>query len=199
MRGNELDSVEEYERLVRQTVKAWAADQRLAFAAALAESWLWVYDRFSAETAWGDPEVLRRILDAVWDHLQGRILSASDRARYSQQVGDLAPSMDDFDAWEAMNACRILDHALECCETEGSERAAFSAAQAGFEAAVPDWPLAAADQRRVWQQASTQQEISKQMALLGTIGASARFHGETVEAMRRVYQGRAEGSPESAG
>jgi uncharacterized protein YjaG (DUF416 family) len=199
MSGNELDSVEECERLVRQTVKAWTADQRLAFAAALAESWLWVYDRFSAESAWGDPEALRRILDAVWDHLQGRILSASDRVRYSQQVGDLRPSMDDCDAWKAMNACRILDHALECCETEGSEWAAFSVAQAGFEAAVPDWPLAAADQRRVWQQASTQQEISKQMALLGTIGASVRFDHETVEALRRASQGRAKGRPESSG
>ena len=57
---------------VRQTV------QRVALAAAMAERWLPVYEVFSAAEQWGDPANLRRSLDAVWNHLRGRLLSSSD-------------------------------------------------------------------------------------------------------------------------
>ena len=44
----------------------------------MAERWLYVYDSFSAEEQWGDPDNLRRSLDAAWNHLEGKKLNREE-------------------------------------------------------------------------------------------------------------------------
>jgi hypothetical protein len=39
-----LNSVDDYERFLQQTLAAWSTEQRTAFAAAMAERWLPVYE-----------------------------------------------------------------------------------------------------------------------------------------------------------
>ncbi|HEX6895320.1 MAG TPA: DUF416 family protein, partial [Bryobacteraceae bacterium] len=100
----ELKSLDDYELYLTEKMTAWSPKQRIALAAAIAERWLPAYDSFSAEENWGDPASLRRSLDAVWNHVQGREMSGRDIARHTQQIEDVTPHMDDFDAEEALIA-----------------------------------------------------------------------------------------------
>src|SRR5262245_31298515 len=118
MRSEELKSIDDYERALSTTLKEWSPGQRLAFAAAMAERWLPTYVAFSEKEEWGDPRGLRRILDAVWGQLGGRAIAPADRARYHKQALDSTPHMDDFDAYDALLTCEILDLALESCHTD---------------------------------------------------------------------------------
>src|SRR5689334_7613374 len=93
-----LSSLDEYESYLALTLKRWSPQQRLAFAAGMAERWLPAYIAFSEAEEWGDAEGLRRSVDAVWAHLAGRRLSAADRTRHLPLLHDCTPHMDDFDA-----------------------------------------------------------------------------------------------------
>jgi uncharacterized protein YjaG (DUF416 family) len=180
-----LNSIDDYEHFLWATIEAWSPEQRLALAAAMAERWLPVYEAFSAEEEWGDPPSLRRMLDAVWDHLRGPTLAPNDLARYRQQLHDSTPHMDDFDAYEALVACGILADALQCCATAENGAFVVRAALAGFETVEPDWPLDPEIQPRVWKQVAVRKELKKQFKLLEHIGAIARFDDETIKALRR--------------
>src|SRR6266536_4274630 len=111
MPGVKLSSIDEYESFLALTLKAWTPEQRLAFAAGMAERWLPAYIAFSEAEEWGDAEGLRRSLDAVWGHLAGRSLSAADRARHLQLLEDSTPHMDDFDALDALVAASLVNEA----------------------------------------------------------------------------------------
>src|SRR5690242_10855159 len=113
----EFKSIDDYENFLGETLETWSPGQRLALAAAMAERWLPVYEKFSAKEDWGDAAALRRMLDAVWGHVRGRTLSQADLARYSEQLHDSTPHMDDFEAPEALGACMVLSEALDCCKT----------------------------------------------------------------------------------
>ena len=47
----------------------------------------------------------------------GRVLTESDIARHTQQIDEITPHMDDFDAEEALIACVALSDALRSCGT----------------------------------------------------------------------------------
>jgi Protein of unknown function (DUF416) len=194
MRSEELNSIDDYERSLSTTLKQWSPEQRLAFVAAMAERWLPVYVKFSEAEEWGDPRGLRRILEAVWGHLGGRALAPADRARYRKQALDATPHMDDFDAYDALLTCEILDLALECCHTEDTVGIAAKAAVAGMEAAVQDWPLDPTAQLRVWRQIGARKELGKQLALVEKIGSIKHFESRTIQDLRSGL-----GSPASAG
>jgi len=194
MRSEELKSIDDYERSLSAALKEWSPGQRLAFVAAMAERWLPTYVAFSEKEEWGDPRGLRRILDAVWGHLGGRAIAPADRARYRKQALDATPHMDDFDAYDALLTCEILDLALECCHTDDSVGIAAKAAIAGMEAAVQDWPLDPKAQLRVWRQIGARKEIGKQLALVEKIGSIEQFDSRTIQDLRKGL-----GSTASAG
>src|SRR5687768_15501335 len=50
-----LNSIDDYELFLSETIENWSQQQRTAFAAAMAERWLPVYESFSAAEDWGDP------------------------------------------------------------------------------------------------------------------------------------------------
>ncbi len=115
MANQDLKSLDEYEVFLTEKMTPWSPQQRVALAAAIAEHWLPAYESFSAEEDWGDPASLRRSLDAVWSYVQGRVLAERDVARHIQQVEEITPHMDDFDAEQALIACAVIMDALQTC------------------------------------------------------------------------------------
>ena len=203
MAGEKLNSIDDYERFLYATIEAWSPEQRAAFAAAMAERWLHVYEAFSTEEQWGDPANLRRILEAVWNHLRGRSLSPSDVARYMAQVQDSTPHMDDFDDEAALAACVMLSEALQCCRTADNVAPAMQALISGFEAVVPDWEMELEEQPRLWQQIRVRRELEKQLKLAEQIGAITHFDDATTQALRKKlrskeYIGEATPAPKPA-
>src|SRR5262245_46676380 len=92
--------------------------------------------------------------------------------------------MDEFDAWEALTACRILDHALECCEASDNAAIVEKAALAGIETALGEWPSDPEEQKDAWYEASAQKELARQLALLQKIATISGFDGISVQALR---------------
>ena len=138
MPNQELKSIDEYEVFLTERMASWSPQQRVALAAAIAEHWLPAYESFSAVEGWGDAASLCRSLEAVWSHVQGRMLADRDVARHIKQVEEITPHMDDFDAEEALAACAVLTDALQSCG--GADNTIPYAARAAlgvFEALVP--------------------------------------------------------------
>ena len=52
--NSELNSLNDYEQFVRNVVKPWSREQRIALAAAMAERWLPVYQSFAEEEDSGE-------------------------------------------------------------------------------------------------------------------------------------------------
>ncbi len=181
----------EHRRLLEIEMGGWTPEQRTAYTAALAERWLTAYEAFSAEEAWGDAGALRRILEAIWAHLQGRKLPAAKRSAYSQQAIDNAPSADDFDAPEALAACEIVDRALDCCATAKNLDSALAAALAAcscYAAMAQGRDYRANDpqaEQRLWQDPRVQAEIARQVGLLELIRPIRKFDPAAVEELRR--------------
>ncbi len=180
-----LNTIDDYEQRLSATLEAWRPEQRLNLAAAMAERWLPAYEAFSKAEHWGDPDSLRRALEAAWGHACGRALRPAEIERYAQQVHDSTPHMDDFDdAFEALVACTMLEDALGCCRTTENLAAAMSAALAGFEAAEPDWPMDPEAQPRLWRKVTVRKELQAQLKLLEQIGALDRLDDSTIQALR---------------
>jgi uncharacterized protein YjaG (DUF416 family) len=129
MHTQELKSINDYELFLTETITPWSPQKRTALAATIAEQWLPAYGSFSAEERWGDTGNLRRGLDAIWGHIQGRALAKTDVARHIKQIEDVTPHMDDFEAMEALTACAALTDALQVCN--GNESTIPYAARVG--------------------------------------------------------------------
>lgn len=188
MPNESVGSIQEYERVIARTMEAWTTQQRLAFVTALADRWLGAYEAFADAQEVGDPGRLRGIADALWDHLKGRSLPAAQRRRYRKQAQESAPdteAFDDLDAWKALTACRILDHALEGSGSADNRAIAVKATLAAFDAVVSDWPTEPAMQAQVWQQPEVQDELTQQRALLDEIGSRTRIDAKAVNALRK--------------
>lgn len=137
MANPDLKSIDEYEVFLTEKMTPWSPQQRVALAAAIAEHWLPAYESFSLEEGWGDPASLRRSLDAVWSHVQGRMLAESDVARHIQQIEEITPHMDDFDAEEALTACAGVKEAVRTCrDPENTIPYALGSALGVFEGLV---------------------------------------------------------------
>jgi hypothetical protein len=85
MANQELTGLDDYEIFLIEKMIPWSPQQRVALAAAIAEHWLPAYESFSADEDWGDPASLLRSLDAVWNHVQGRVLAETDVMRRIQK------------------------------------------------------------------------------------------------------------------
>ena len=180
-----LNNLDDYERYVTAILERWSAVQRTAFAAAMAERWVHAYVAFAKREEWGDPDAVRRSIDAVWAHVGGRPLAARDRARHLTLLHDCTPHMDDFDEPEALAAVVMVREAVECCASADNVGAAYQAAISGFEAVVPDWSIEPEEQGRLWQRSLVRKEVEKQLALLERVDASAPFDQQTIAALRQ--------------
>ena len=185
MASQKLNSIGDYERFVEATIERWSPEQRIALAAGMAERWVPVYAAFSEREAWGDPANLRRSLEAVWNHLQGKPLSAGDVARYVIQVEDITPHMDFTDDMAAIAACVMLNQALRCCRTTDNLIPTMQAIISGFEAIAPEWDMDAEEQPRLWRQIRVQREFKKQRKLIEEIEAIKHFDEATIQALRQ--------------
>jgi Protein of unknown function (DUF416) len=136
MANQELKSLDDYEIFLTEKMTPWSPQRRSALAAAIAEHWLPAYESFSAEEDWGDPASLRRSLDAIWNHVQGRELTARDVARHNQQIEEITPHMDDFDAEEALTACAAVKEALRTC---GDDETRLPTREPQLSASSKDW------------------------------------------------------------
>jgi len=167
-----LQDIDGYRVILGATLGTWSRAQRIAFIAGLAERWLGVYEKFAAEEGWGDVARLRKCLDAVWAHAQGRTVAPAELSDHRGAVLTNTPDMDDFDAaWPALCGCQILDHALEACGKADSDEAgklALKAALAAYEGASQDEPDGDAtleSDRDTWRRPAVQEEIAAQFRL----------------------------------
>jgi uncharacterized protein YjaG (DUF416 family) len=186
-----LNSIDDYERLLSATLEGWVPERRVAWAAAMAERWLHIYEAFSAREKWGDPASLHRTVDAIWAHALGRTLAAADRARHAAQLRDSTPHMDDFDAEDALAACMVVREALECCATADNVAPAIGAALSAFEAVVPDWELDPRTQPRLWRRLAIRKELRKQLKVLDLVAAIAQLDEQNLQSLRRKLTGPA--------
>jgi uncharacterized protein YjaG (DUF416 family) len=185
MDRDSLNSIDDYERFVAETIEPWTPAQRTALAASMAERWLPAYEAFSKAEKWGDAAALRRMLDSIWSHAAGRPLDSASRARFASQLHDSTPHMDDFDAEEALAAAVIFGEALKCCGTSDNLAFALGAAQSGFEAVAPDWAIDPDEQPRLWRKAAIRGELKKQLAVIEAVGALTRLDDDAIAALRR--------------
>lgn len=190
MLNQELKSIDDYELFLTVRMTPWSPEQRVALAAAIAEHWLPAYESFSAEEEWGDPAGLRRGLEAVWGHVQGRTLAEADVVRHVEQIEEITPHMDDFDAEEALTACAVLADALRACDgPDSSIPYAVRSVLGVFEGLVPDWPIDPASQSRVWQKSAVRRELEAQLKLVGRIDAVATLDAESIKGLRDCAAG----------
>ena len=186
MANPELKSLDDYQIFLTEKMTPWSSQQRIALAVAIAEQWLPAYESFSKEENWGDPASLRRSLNAVWSHVQGAALTERDIARHIQQLEDITPHMNDFDAEEALIACATVAEALRSCrDPDNTIPRVLAGALGVFEGLVPEWPADAASEARVWKKNVVRKELRVQLALIEEIDKSATFDAAGVEALRK--------------
>lgn len=190
MPDQELKSIDDYEVFLTETLAPWSPQRRIALAAAIAEHWLPAYDSFSKQEGWGDAASMRRSLDSVWGHVQGRTLSDTDVARHVRQIEEITPHMDDFDAEEALTACTVLTDALQSCGgSDDTIPYAVRAALGVFEALVPEWPADPQSQARVWKKSVIRKELQTQLNLIQEINALTTLDVESIKALRSRIAG----------
>jgi len=106
-------------------------------------------------------------------------------ARHIQQVEEITPHMDDFDAEEALIACVSVKEVLRTCrDPENTIPYALGSALGVFEGLMPEWPADAASQARVWKKNVVRKELQAQLALIDEIDALTTFDAETIKALR---------------
>jgi uncharacterized protein YjaG (DUF416 family) len=184
-----LQDIDGYLVILGAILGTWSPPQRIAFAAALAERWLPAYRQFAEAESWGDPDLLQGILEAVWDHVRGKSLSPAKVAEYRKAVVKNCPDMDEFDAWQALCACQILDQTLDCCSrTDPNEvmelvkKAACAAHDAAAQEEPDDDPES---KRRTWRQPAVQSEFANFYSLAQRVYWLQRPDGSAVDAFRR--------------
>lgn len=191
MPAQKPNSIDEYFSFLDELFDVWNFEKRLAIAAGMAERWLHVYQAFSLEEEWGDAGLMRRGLDAAWNHLAGETLDPHDLARYLGLVDDSTPHMDFFDDHAALAAAFIVREALECCAGENNRASAMQAVLSGFEAVLPLWEEELEAQPRLWKQITVRGEFEKQLRLIDEIEAIAQFNRETIQTFRKKMQDEA--------
>lgn len=178
MAGQQFKNLDQYEGFIRARIKPWSPAQRIVLAAGMAERWLHAYETFSNSENWGDPAVLRRSLDAVWNRLGGQAPFAVKWSSLSHQVQDITPHMDDFDANEALCACVMIQYAIDCCTEKDNNTPARMAVLSGLEAAQPDLLEVDPVPARMWNNSVIHKEIDKQLRLIETIQSPGGADGD---------------------
>jgi len=139
MSNPELKSLVDYQQFVTNTIKQWSHQQRIALAAAMAERWLPVYESFSEEEDWGDPSILQRAVEAVWNCALGKELTRKDHGIHKARVEENMPHMDDFssDIEEALATSAMVDYALDSCVSDDNTGDVVTALVCGIEGLAP--------------------------------------------------------------
>ena len=183
-----LQDIDGYLVILGAILKTWSPRQRIAFAAALAERWLPAYRQFAAEEDWGDPDLLQEILEAVWDHVRGKAISPAKVAEYRKAVVKNCPDMDEFDAWQALCACQMLDQTLDCCSrTDPNEVIDLvkKAACAAYDAAAQEEPDDDPEsKKRTWRLPGVQREFAHFYQLAQRVYWLIQPDGPAVDALR---------------
>ncbi len=167
----EFNGLDDYEGFIRATIEPWPPARRTVLAAAMAERWLPAYETFSTSEEWGDPAILRRSLDAVWNTLGGQASSEVEWPHLSNQVQDVTPHLDDFDANEALCACVMVQYAIDCCTTEGNQSPTLMAMLSGLEAVQSGLLVDDRAPFRFWKRAAIRKELNKQLRLIEQVNA----------------------------
>jgi uncharacterized protein YjaG (DUF416 family) len=126
------DSIEGHRRAVRAYLKKSAA-HRIAFVAALAERDLPLYQSFAAATGKGRPELLRSVLDAVWQAAKGKPIASAAFQELQTNLRRGALDPQDPEGWGAWSAWRLLELALACCGSTDNTESAEEAAVVAYE------------------------------------------------------------------
>jgi uncharacterized protein YjaG (DUF416 family) len=139
MSNPELHSLEDYQQFITSTIKPWTREKRIALAAAMGERWLPVYESFSEEEEWGDPSILQRALEAVWNCALGKQLTQKDQKLLKNRVDENTPHSDDFavDIDEVIATTAMIDYALNCCVSDDNTGDAVMAMVSGLEGVAP--------------------------------------------------------------
>lgn len=139
MLNPELKSLDDYQQFVSHTIKPWSRERRIALAAAMAERWLPVYESFSEEEDWGDPSILKRAVEAVWDCALGKELTLKDHVLLKNRVDENTPHDDDFAVYidEVIATTAAIDYALNCCMSDDNTEDVVWAMVSGFEGIAP--------------------------------------------------------------
>ncbi|RCU50980.1 MULTISPECIES: YjaG family protein [Corallincola] len=85
--------------------------QQLAFSACLSERMLPNYLLFSHAVEWGDGNILRNSMNAVWDALRSKT-TQFNHERWQEKLADQIPDPQQFDmygVWPALDATTALD------------------------------------------------------------------------------------------
>lgn len=137
MSNQELNSLDDFQRFVSNTIRPWSRERRIALAAATTERWLPVCESFSEEEEWGDPSVFQRAVEAIWNCALGKNLSAKDHRLHKKHVEENTPHIDDFDAEEVIATSGMIYYALNCCVSDDNTDDVVMAMVSGLEAVAP--------------------------------------------------------------
>lgn len=172
------------------------------FFAACAERLLPLYQHFWDKEQWGNPELMREVLDDVWSHLQGGHMP--DVKRRLEEVGVLIPHGDDFDAPDstfAQDAAICVDASLRASSTDENvdvrwveyaiepARIAASMEETGF--MEPGSTEARASQARVLDNAKLRSEVDLYRDIIRSLKQVEPLDPVYVKALRRqMYEAR---------
>jgi hypothetical protein len=137
MSNQKLNSLNDFQDFVTNTVRPWSREQRIALAAAMAERWFPVYESFSEQEEWGDPSAFQRAVQSVWNCVLGHTLTDKDQRLHKKRVEENTPHMDDFDCEEVIAASAMIHYALNCCVSADNTDDAVMAMVSGFEGVAP--------------------------------------------------------------
>lgn len=197
-----LQDVDGYLKLLGALCRRWTPGQRTAFLAALAERWVPAYLRFTEAEDWGDAASLRQALDAVWVHASGKLASPSALDRHAQAVVAAAPSMDEFDAFDAMTACQLVGLAIESCASQANWQAVTEAAAAAYTAVaepVDGYPQDPNGNRAMWRQPAVRTEIGQQFRLMQQVAVVPVITQSVAAALRRTNRAEPGAAPDRGG
>jgi len=117
---------------IRTRLQGLPPTHLVAFAATVCERLLPNYTAWSARESWGDPSVLRRVLDQVWAALGGATLETAEIQQLIEQVAAVGPDSEDFaDCSAAIDAVAAIATCLEAVLGHTLERAADVGSSAG--------------------------------------------------------------------
>ena len=126
-----------------ESIEAWcvfvskllsrSAARRIAFVCCLAERLLPSYVSYTARAGKGRPELLREVLDTVWQSAKGRSLSSAVLQDLERKIEHAALDSQDAEEWSAWSAWRMVQLALACCGSVRNTELAEEAAVVGFE------------------------------------------------------------------
>jgi uncharacterized protein YjaG (DUF416 family) len=109
-------------------LKSISHKHRIAFAASCCERLLPNYRAFSLIEGWGDPLLMRKILDRVWAFLEGEYLSEIEFNQFQKQCEGIIPDTEDFASLFvglAVNAGAALLYVLRYCTNNNVDELLF--------------------------------------------------------------------------